>query len=142
MAMEITNNYSSYAAQSVAESSTANSAKKKETEKTTETVESNKGKRTTDYANGLAKLVPSVDFKVGNACSSAKNGKSLTVNPKLLEKMQNDPEKGAYRSILTYHRFCLAFCNNIFRSHQYSKYSWHKSGFADIRVGMVMGLKA
>ena len=93
MAMEITNNYSSYAAQSVAESSTANSAKKKETEKTTETVESNKGKKTTDYANGLAKLVPSVDFKVGNACSSAKNGKSLTVNPKLLEKMQNDPEK-------------------------------------------------
>lgn len=93
MAMEITNNYSSYVAQSVAESSTANSAKKKETEKTTETVESNKGKKTTDYANGLAKLVPSVDFKVGNACSSAKNGKSLTVNPKLLEKMQNDPEK-------------------------------------------------
>jgi hypothetical protein len=93
MAMEITNNYSSYAAQSVAESSTANSAKKKETEKTTETLESNKGKKTTDYANGLAKLVPSVDFKVGNACSSAKNGKSLTVNPKLLEKMQNDPEK-------------------------------------------------
>jgi len=93
MAMEITNNYSSYAAQSVAESSTANSTKKKETEKTTETLESNKGKKTTDYANGLAKLVPSVDFKVGNACSSAKNGKSLTVNPKLLEKMQNDPEK-------------------------------------------------
>ncbi len=93
MAMEITNNYSSYAAQSVAESSTANSAKKKETEKTTETVESNKGKKTTDYANGLAKLVPSVEFKVGNACSSARNGKSLTVNPKLLEKMQNDPEK-------------------------------------------------
>jgi len=93
MAMEITNNYSSYAAQSVAESSTANSAKKKETEKTTETVESNKGKKTTDYANGLAKLVPSVDFKVGNVCSSAKSGKSLTVNPQLLEKMQNDPEK-------------------------------------------------
>lgn len=54
---------------------------------------SSKGKKTTDYANGLAKLVPSVDFKVGNACSSAQNGKSLTVNPKLLEKMQNDPEK-------------------------------------------------
>ena len=83
-------NYSSYAAQSAAESSTANSAKKKETEKTTETVESSKGKKTNDYANGLAKLVPSVDFKVGNACSSARKGKSLTVNPKLLEKMQND----------------------------------------------------
>ncbi len=45
MAMEITNNYSSYAAQSVAESSTANSTKKKETEKTTETLESNREKR-------------------------------------------------------------------------------------------------
>ncbi len=86
-------NYSSYATQSIAESSTANSAKKKETEKTTETAGSSKAKKTTDYANGLAKLVPSVDFKVGNVCSSANSGKSLTVNPKLLEKMQNDPEK-------------------------------------------------
>ena len=25
---------------------------------------------------------------------------------------------GAYHSILTYHRFCLAFCNDIFRFHQ------------------------
>ena len=91
--MEITNNYSSYATQSVVENDTENSTKKKETEKTTETLGSSKGKKTTDYANGLAKLVPSVDFKVGNACSSAQNGKSLTVNPKLLEKMQNDPEK-------------------------------------------------
>ncbi len=93
MAMEITNNYSSYATQSVVENDTENSTKKKETEKTTETLGSSKGKKTTDYANGLAKLVPSVDFKVGNACSSAQNGKSLTVNPKLLEKMQNDPEE-------------------------------------------------
>ena len=91
--MEITNNYSNYAAQSMAESSTANSAKKKETEKTTETAGSSKTKKTTDYANGLAKLVPSVDFKVGNVCSLTKSGKSLTVNPKLLEKMQNDPQK-------------------------------------------------
>ena len=93
MAMEITNNYSSYATQSMAESSTANSVKKKEIEKTTETAGSSKAKKTTDYANGLAKLVPSVDFKVGNACSSANSGKSLTVNPQLLEKMQNDPQK-------------------------------------------------
>ncbi len=93
MAMEITNNYSSYATQSIAESSTTNGAKKKETEKTTETAGSSKAKKTTDYANGLAKLVPSVDFKVGNVCSSANSGKSLTVNPKLLEKMQNDPQK-------------------------------------------------
>ena len=41
----------------------------------------------------LEKLVPSVEFRIGNACVSDKSGKSLTVNPKLLEKMQNDPEK-------------------------------------------------
>ena len=88
MAMEITNNYSSYAAQGM-----AGNTKKKETEKTQETAESSKSKNTAEYANGLAKLVPSVDFKVGNVCSSAKRGKSLTVNPQLLEKMKNDPEK-------------------------------------------------
>lgn len=93
MAMEITNNYSSYAAQSMAESSTANSARKKETEKTTETAGRSKSKNTTDYANELAKLVPSVEFKVGNSYSTAKSGKTLTVNPQLLEKMQNDPKK-------------------------------------------------
>ena len=79
MAMEITNNvYNSYAAQSMAESSTENSTKKKET---------------AEYARKLAKLVPSVDFRVGNAFSSAKNGKTLTINPQLLEKMQNNPEQ-------------------------------------------------
>ena len=77
MAMEISGNlpdyavrkqnYSNYATQSIAESSTANSAKKKEAEKTTETAGSNKAKKTTDYANRLTKLVPSVDFRVGNA---------------------------------------------------------------------------
>ncbi len=86
-------NYNSYATQSIAESSTENSAKKKETEKTTETAGSSKAKKTTGYANELAKLVPSVKFRVGNACVSDKSGKSLTVNPRLLEKMQNDPKK-------------------------------------------------
>lgn len=92
MSMKITNSYSNYSAQSMAEGSTANSAKKTETEKTTETVGSSKAKKTNDYANELAKLVPSVKFRVGNACVSDNSGKSLTVNPKLLEKMQNDPE--------------------------------------------------
>lgn len=86
-------NYSSYATQSMAESSTANRAKKKETEKTTETVGSSKQKNTSAYANELAKLVPSVELKIGNSFSTAKSGKTLTINPQLLEKMQNDPEK-------------------------------------------------
>ena len=36
--------------------------------------------------------MPSVEFRIGNACVSAQSRKSLTVNPKLLEKMQNDPK--------------------------------------------------
>ncbi len=91
--MEITNNYSNYVAQSMAGSNATDGTKKKETEKTQETTESNEAKSTTEYANKLAKLVPSVKFRVGNACVSDKSGKSLTVNPKLLEKMQNDPQK-------------------------------------------------
>ena len=89
MAMEITNNYSSYAAQSNA----AGSTKKKETESTSETAGSSKSRSTSDYVNELAKLVPSVELKVGNSFSTAKSGKTLTINPQLLKKMQNDPEK-------------------------------------------------
>ncbi len=77
MAMEITNNYSSYAAQRMAESST----KKKETENTSETAGSSKSRSTSDYVNELAKLVPSVELKVGNSFSTAKSGKTLTINP-------------------------------------------------------------
>ena len=88
MAMEITNNYSSYTAQGM-----AGSTKKKEIGKTQETAEGSKSRSTAEYADELAKLVPSVDFMVGNCCSSAKSGKTLTINPKLLEKMQNDPEQ-------------------------------------------------
>ena len=90
-------NYSSYAAQSMAENGAAgisaiNGTKKKGTEKTQETAGNSKSKNTAEYVNELSKLVPSVDFKVGNSFSTAKNGKTLTVNPKLLEKMQNDSE--------------------------------------------------
>ncbi len=89
MAMEITNNYSSSVAQSMAASST----KKKETENTSETTGNSKSRSTSDYVKELAKLVPSVELKVGNSFSTAKSGKTLTINPQLLEKMQNDPEK-------------------------------------------------
>lgn len=99
MAMEINGNYSSYAAQSMAESSVANSKKNKETEKASETAGnskttgSGKSESRANYVNELAKLVPSVEFKVGSSYATAKNGKTLTINPKLLEEMQNDPEK-------------------------------------------------
>ncbi len=94
MAMEIMNNvYSSYATQSMAGNSVSGGTKKKETENTSETAGSSKQKNTADYVNELAKLVPSVELKVGNSFQTAKSGKTLTINPKLLEKMQNDPEK-------------------------------------------------
>lgn len=103
MSMEITGNlpdyavrkqnYSSYAAQSMVEGGAARGTKKKGTEKTQETAGNSKSKSTVEYANELAKLVPSLEFKVGNSFSTAKSGKTLTVNPQLLEKMQNNPEK-------------------------------------------------
>lgn len=92
MAMEITNNYTNYAAGNMAGTGAANSTQKKETEKTGETANS-KSKSTATYMSELAKLAPSVEFRVGNGHASAKTGQTLTINPKLLEKMQNDPEK-------------------------------------------------
>lgn len=83
-------NYGGYAAQNVAESNRANDVKQKETEKTSE---KSQKESTAEYAKKLAKLVPSVEFKVGSSFASAKNGKTLTVSSALLEKMRNDPEK-------------------------------------------------
>lgn len=94
MAMEIMSNvYNSYATQGMTGNSKASSTKKKETGKTVETAGSSKPKSTADYVNELAKLAPSVEFKVGNSFQTAKSGKTLTISPQLLEKMQNDPEK-------------------------------------------------
>lgn len=45
-----------------------------------------------DYLHELSKLAPSVKIRVGITHASAKSGKTLTINPKLIEKMQNDPE--------------------------------------------------
>lgn len=104
MAMEISNSYNSYLAQSMTESSVTGSTNKKEAEKTSKAPESNKAdstsktsgsskvESTTDYMNKLKKLAPSVEFRTGCTYATDKSGKTLTINPKLLEKMQNDPE--------------------------------------------------
>ena len=93
MAMEINQNYNSYAAQSMAQNNGVNNTKKNEAEKTQQKAESSKSESTAEYAKKLAKLVPSVEFKVGSSYATAKNGKTLTISPALLQKMQNDPEK-------------------------------------------------
>ncbi len=102
MGMEINSAYNNvyesvYAAQKQ-ETAKKQAASGKETSETASTqknskVGNDKAKNAASYAKELAKLVPSVDFKVGNSYSTAKGGKTLTVNPQLLEKMQNDPKK-------------------------------------------------
>ena len=102
MAMEITNNYNAYEniyATQKQETEKKQVASGKETSETVDTqknpkVENGKMKSSKEaYAKELAKLAPSVEFGVGSALSSAKSGKTLTINPKLLEKMQNDPRQ-------------------------------------------------
>lgn len=94
MAMEINGlHYGSYGAQGMAGNGAADGAKKKEAEQARETAGNGRAKSTAEYANELAKLVPSVEFKIGSTFASTKRGKTLTVDPRLLEKMRNDPEK-------------------------------------------------
>ena len=100
MAMEITNNYSTYEniyATQKQQTEKKQAASGKETSETAAAQKNSeagndKAKSVAGYAKELEKFVPSVEFRVGNACVSAQRGKSLTVNPKLLEKMQNDPK--------------------------------------------------
>lgn len=94
MSMEIMNNHNGYMVQNTTDNTKKRDVQNtsgKLAETTTKSAESSKSDGTADYAKKLGKLVPSVEFKVGNAVSSARNGKSLTVNPQLLKKMQNDP---------------------------------------------------
>ena len=101
MAMEITNNYNAYEnvyATQKQQTEKRQAAAGKETSETASaqknsTTGNDEAKSTAGYAKELEKLMPSVEFRIGNACVSAQSGKSLTVNPKLLEKMQNDPKK-------------------------------------------------
>lgn len=101
MAMEITNNYNAYEnvyatqKQQIEKKQAVSGKETSETAAAQKNSEAgnDKAKNAASYAKELAKLVPSVDFKVGNSYSTAKSGKTLMVNPQLLEKMQNDPKK-------------------------------------------------
>ena len=97
MAMEITNNYNNvyegtYAAQR--QQGTKKEAASKAETKGTETTQKKAGAATdsSEYFKQLAKLAPSVDCRIGTTYATAKSGKTLTIDPRLLEKMQNDPE--------------------------------------------------
>ena len=86
MAMEITNNYNTY--------ESAYAVQKTETEKVKN--KENKAKRSSneEYLKSLQKQVPYMKLQIGSAVNTKNDGKVdvLDINPKLLEKMQNDPE--------------------------------------------------
>lgn len=98
MAMEIMNNYNNAYENTYAAQKQQATAKKKETSGAAATQKNsgtgiNKTKNTAEYMKELEKLAPSVEFRTGNTYAADKTGKTLTINPKLLEDMQNDPEK-------------------------------------------------
>lgn len=89
MAMEITNNYtnayeSPYVTQKQQNTSKTEAAA---TRKNTDTATGSN-----DYFNQLKKLAPSVEFRIGSGHASDKSGQTLTLDPRLLEKMQKDPK--------------------------------------------------
>ncbi len=92
--MEISNNYGNYVAQ------TAYGTKKQAVQTSIET----KGRTNSaaDYLNSLKGLAPSMAFEIGSSLNMKDDGKTntLTINPKLLEKMQSDPEQAKETSEL------------------------------------------
>ena len=101
MAMEITKNYGNvyeniYAAQrqqtSKQQVPNQQAASKTETKETAAQKTVGATADSSDYFNNLTKLAPSVDCRIGTTYATVKNGKTLTINPKVLEKMQSDPE--------------------------------------------------
>ena len=97
MAMEITNNLSSvyestYIAQKQ-QTAKQSSASKTKTKETAAAQKNTDATSNSDYLSKLAKLAPSVEFRMGNTFATAKSGQTLTINPALLKKMQNDPEQ-------------------------------------------------
>ncbi len=93
MALGIENYYGSYTAQNLSERSTSGFVQNRERERTPAAAKHGNEKSKEAYVKELAKLVPSVEFRVGNTFSSFKNRKTLAISPALVEKMRNDPEQ-------------------------------------------------
>lgn len=109
MGMEINGNFSGYAVRKQNDNSymsqgmTESTRKRREenmsqtsagsrTEGASEISGGSKAQSRTDYMNNLKKLAPSVEFRIGYTHAADKSGETLTIHPKLLEKMQNNPE--------------------------------------------------
>lgn len=88
MAMGIADGYRAYASQG-----RAGAAGNRGTGSLQRAAGGSRVQSTAEYARELARLVPSAQLRVGSTFPSAKSGKTLTVHPGLLEKMQNDPKQ-------------------------------------------------
>lgn len=96
MAITGVSNYSSVYENTYA-SSRKEAAKKEETKETTATQKSDettKSSSNDEYLKNLQKQVPYIKLQTGYGLNTSKDGKVnvVDVNPKLLEKMQNDPK--------------------------------------------------
>ncbi len=93
MALGIENDYGYFTMQGLSGHSASGYIQNKEREKIPAIANNSNTKSKEQYVKELAKLVPSVEFKVGNTFSSFKNRKTLAISPALVEKMRNDPEQ-------------------------------------------------
>lgn len=134
MAMEITNDYIGHALQSMEKSNAAAGTNKEMEQTAKECADSQaakvqktdwavvyssslKSQSLADYARELAKLAPSVQVKVGGTFSSAKSGKTLTLDPGLLNKMQHDPKMAKdMKDMIKGVEFITKFVDGLYKS--------------------------
>ena len=100
--------------------------KKEDTKETTtmqKSTETAKKSSNEDYLKTLQKQVPYIKLQTGYGINTNNDGKVnvVDVNPKLLEKMQNDPKAAKeYTQRLKDVESCAKFFNNFFNSRGYT----------------------
>ncbi|NBH14664.1 hypothetical protein D3Z36_10900 [Lachnospiraceae bacterium] len=117
MAVEITKNDNHYAACGMAQDSEVNSTRLKEVKKAPTAAYTRKSERMADYLNELAKLAPSLKVRAGITFSKVAGGKTLTISPGILNKMQNDPEKEKdMKEMIKGVEFITKFIDGLYKS--------------------------
>jgi DNA repair exonuclease SbcCD ATPase subunit len=121
MAITGVSNYNSIYENTYA-SSRKEAAKKEETKETTTTqknTDATNKSSNEEYLKNLQKQVPYIKLQTGYGINTNNDGKVnvVDVNPKLLEKMQNDPKAAKeYTQRLKDVESCAKFFNNFFNS--------------------------
>lgn len=87
--MAITNSYSGYPPQGMA----AYGAGRRVSENLQRAAGGSIARSRAEYARELARLVPGSELRIGSTFPAAQSGRTLTVHPRLLDKMLNDPKQ-------------------------------------------------